>query len=434
MKKWIVIVLVVVAGGFWLFQKWPDWKPKASGVQDLTTRPTIAVVENRRIDFKITAAGDIGPAEQVSVRPEINGKVELLPVDIGDRVKKGEVLFTLDDSDLQTEKASRKIEIEGAKLQLEKAERNFVRSQELYQTALISKELFEDTKTEFELAKNALDRADKNLRLVEDKLSKTKIVAPFDCTVLTRPVSIGQAVSGSGGFNSGTEVLTIADLNNMIVNAHVNQADVTRIKPEQEVEVQVESVPGLVMKGTVERIAPQSTIKNSIKGYAARVQIKGSDIDRRVRPGMTANLSIPVASADNAVAVPLAAIFTEQGERFAYVKKDEETFEKRLVQIGLADYDYAEVLSGLNVGETVSLEDKASRGVKGLAASKPAAGSGALSPGRIQSSVNSFATASSNNPLVPRSAAPANKAGGGSAPTGAGSGGTTRPTSGSVGH
>jgi RND family efflux transporter MFP subunit len=191
---------------------------------------------------------------------------------------------------------------------------------------------------------------------VEERLAKTVIVAPFDCTVLTRPVSIGQAVSGSGGFNSGTEVLTIADLNQMIINAHVNQVDVTRLSVGQQVDIEVESVPGLTMRGTVERIAPQSTIKNSIKGYSARVRI--DEIDPRVRPGMTANVSIPVASSEDALAVPLAAVFTEQGERYAYVQKGD-TFERRPLQIGISDYDYAEVLKGLQPGDVVSLEDQA---------------------------------------------------------------------------
>ncbi|MBI4659060.1 MAG: efflux RND transporter periplasmic adaptor subunit [Verrucomicrobia bacterium] len=389
MKKWIVIAVVAVGGGYWALQNWPDLKPDTDTPANLADRATTAVVEHRSIQFKVTAAGEIGPAEQVSVRPEINGRIEVLNVDIGDRAKKGDILFTLDDSDLQIEKQSRETEIEGARLQLDKGARNFERSKELFEAELISKELYEDTKTEYELAKNALDRAQKNLSLLEDRLKKTKVEAPFDCTVLTRPVSVGQAVSGSGGFNSGTEVLTIADLGNMIVNAHVNQADVTRLSTGQEVEIMVESVPGLSLRGVVERVAPQSTIKNSVKGYPARIRINEKDIDPRVRPGMTAHLSIPVASSENAVAVPLAAVFTEQGERFALVNRDG-TFQKQAIQIGIADYDYAEVLTGLQAGDIVSLEDRGFRaargssaaGASGLVTSRPGGTEGGGSPGQ----------------------------------------------------
>ncbi|HSU53897.1 MAG TPA: efflux RND transporter periplasmic adaptor subunit, partial [Candidatus Dormibacteraeota bacterium] len=223
---------------------------------------------------------------------------------------------------------------------------------------LIAQELYDDTKTAFDLAKNALERSQRDLAITEEHLTKTAVRAPFDCTILTRPVSIGQAVSGSGGFNSGTEVLTIADLKDMVITAQVNQADVPRLKAGETVEVTIEAVPGLHVSGEVERISPQATIKNNIKGYPARIVLK--NVDARVRPGMTANVKIPVASADNVAAVPLAAVFTEknengQVERFVYLQRGE-NFEKRNVKVGVTDYFFAEIQDGLAEGDVVSLE------------------------------------------------------------------------------
>jgi hypothetical protein len=192
-----------------------------------------------------------------------------------------------------------------------------------------------------------------------ERMERTQILAPFDCTVLTRPVSAGQAVSGSGGFNSGTEVLTIADLTQMIINAHVNQADVSRLSVGLEVEIQVEAISGLKVMGVVERIAPQATIENGIKGFSARIQLK--EIDPRIQPGMTANIKIPVQSAAGVVAVPLGAVFTEYNEsvrkqeRYVFVQNGN-SFIRRLIEIGVADYFFAEVLKGLSAGEIVSLE------------------------------------------------------------------------------
>src|SRR5438309_531763 len=174
MKKWIVITLVLAAGGFWALKQGRVWKSKPQ-TESTSARPTTARVETRTIHFAVSAAGDIGPAEQVSVRPEVNGLIATLPVDLGDFVKRDQILFTLDDRDLQSERATRKAEIEGAKIQLEKAARDFRRSQELFQSKLISQELFDDTKTQFELAKNALDRAQQALELVEYRLTKTRI-------------------------------------------------------------------------------------------------------------------------------------------------------------------------------------------------------------------------------------------------------------------
>jgi len=397
MKKWIVILVVVIAAGLWGYKQWPTWKAGAeTPAADL--RPNTAVVEQRDIRFSVPAAGEISPAEQVSVKPEINGRIMELPVDIGDEVKRGELLFTLDDKELRNEKASAETEIERAKLQLSQAERNFRRAGELFEENLISRELYETSKTEFDLAKNALERSQRGLAIIDERLTKTKILAPFDCTILTRPVSMGQAVSGSGGFNSGTEVLTIADLNNLIINAHINQADITRLRQDQEVDVAVEAVTGLTVVGRVERIAPQATIRNNIKGFAVRILLK--DVDKRIRPGMTANIKIPVASADNVVAVPLAAVFSERDpqtyktERYVYVKSGENRFERRPVTIGVSDFFFAEVQTGLKPGELISLEPP-----KDIAASMPKlasqgnqAGTGQSSQGSAQPSTGTSKT------------------------------------------
>lgn len=348
----LLVVLGLGAGGYYFWSK----RPAKDTTAGLAMRATTATAEKRDIMFAVNAAGDIGPADQVSVRPEVNGRIAELPVDIGDKVPKDALLCRLDDRDLQIEHQQRLDEISGAKLQLEKARRAYERNQQLFAEKLVATEIFEDSKTDFELATNALMRSTSALRLVEDRMLKTKILAPFDCTVLTRPVSAGQAVSGSGGFNSGTEVMTIANLNNMIINAHINQADVTRLTAGQDVDIQVEAVPGLMMQGSLDRVAPQAVIRNGIKGFAARIVIK--EIDARVRPGMTAILSIPIASAQDVLAVPLAAVFTEEDSRYVFVRAGEK-FERRPVVVGITDYGYAEVRQGLNAGEIVSLEQVA---------------------------------------------------------------------------
>lgn len=352
-----------MGGGGWFF--WQKQKSAApSTLQE--SRATSARIETRSIRFAVTAAGDIGPADQVSVRPEVNGKLDELTVDVGDSVKKGILLFKLDDKDLQIERESKVTSVERAKLELEQAQREYVRAGQLFTDKLISQELYEDAKTKSELAKNSLETRQKDLELTVDRLRKTRVTAPFDCTVLTRPVSVGQAVSGSGGFNSGTEVLTIANLDDLVISAHINQADISRLHTDQEVAVTLEAIPGLHITGKVERIQPQSTIKNNIRGYPVRILLKS--VDQKVRPGMTANISIPIASADDVVAAPLAAIFTETNpdtramERYVYVKKGEE-WERQLVEIGVSDYFFVEVTKGLQPGAEVALEDK-SKGTK----------------------------------------------------------------------
>jgi HlyD family secretion protein len=254
----------------------------------------------------------------------------------------------------------------------------------------------------------ALERSQRDLAIVEERLTKTEVKAPFDCTILTRPVSTGQAVSGSGGFNSGTEVLTIADLKNMVINAHVNQADVPRLKVDQTVEVSIEAVTGLHVTGVVERIAPQATIKNNIKGFAARIVLK--DTDPRIRPGMTANIKIPVASAANVTAVPLSAVFTEregeigQMERFVYVQKGA-SFEKRVVKVGVSDFFYAEIQEGLSEGEIVALElpkEEREKKMKQIAGQRGTEnGSTGSRPGGLASGAGTNKPPAAVNPAAP---------------------------------
>jgi HlyD family secretion protein len=415
MKKWVILTALITAG-LAGFAFWNHWQ-KAKATTGSPARPTTATVEVRDINFSVNAAGEISPAEQVSVRPEINGMIEALPVDIGDLVKKDSLLFKLDDKELQQQKASNLTDIERARLELTKAERDHRRAQQLLAERLIAQEIYDDTKTTYDLARNSLERAQKDLNIIEERLTKTVVRAPFNCTVLTRPVSIGQAVSGSGGFNSGSEVLTIADLSSMIINAQVNQADVPRLKPDQTVEITIEAVPGLHVNGVVERIAPQATIKNNIKGFAARIVLKNADA--RIRPGMTANVKIPVASAENVTAVPLAAVFTEKNpdtgvmERFAYVQQGE-GFERKDIKVGVADFFYAEIQEGLAPGDVVSLElpkEERERKAQQLAHQRPARENGNAP---LRAGLGAAGNTNSAPPLaVPAEPSPKSKSSGG---------------------
>jgi RND family efflux transporter MFP subunit len=400
MRKLILSLLalsVLAAGSYWAWQKRSSQAAprKPAPAAQKPGSPATAIVAARDIHLAVTAAGDIGPLDTVSVRPEVGGLISKLTLDIGDKVRKGDILFELDDKDLQTEKSSRKSEIAGARLAvatqtilLEKAQLNFDRIKALFDGKLVAQEVFDNARLEYELTRNSLEIASNRLETsqtalqqVEDKLLKTIIRAPFDCTILARQISVGQAVSGSSGFNSGTEVFVVANLADMIITAHINQADITRLKVGQAVTVEVEAVPGLKLVGHLARIAPSATIKNGVKGFSTRISLKNAE--DVVRPGMTANISVPLISAGNVLAVPLGAVFTDQGERYVYVKKGVGKFERQPVQLGVADYDFAEVLKGLQGGEEISL---ATPPVEAGAAPSPPAGktpaaAGAKSPG-----------------------------------------------------
>ena len=369
------LLLVLAAVGFLMAASLVPWQRISlkSAVTTLpspatppaASQPTVTVTEHD-ITFAVTAAGEIGPLDAVSVRPEIGGLISKLVLDIGDRVKKGDVLFELDDKELQTERISRQIEIAGASLAvetqrvlLEKSELGFRRQRSLFEDKLIAQEVFDNGRLDYELARNhlaiasnRLDTARSILQQVEDRLLKTVIRAPFDCTILARPVSVGQAVSGANGYNSGTEVFTIANLADMIITAHINQSDVTRLTVGQAVKVEVEAVAGLALTGRVDRIAPLATLKSGVKGFATRVRL--SNAENVVRPGMTANLTIPLVSAGNVLAIPIGAVFNDKGDRYVHLQRGQ-GFERQPIQIGRADYEFVEVIAGLRKGDIISL-------------------------------------------------------------------------------
>ena len=361
MKNVFIVLLGIAAAYFAYLQFGTNEKQNDTSTKKFKERKTTSEIEARDINFSVTVAGEISPAEKVSVRPEVNGKIAELAVDISDFVAKGELLFRLDDKDIRIEIDSRKKQIDSANLQLTQAKKEFERSKQLFEDDLVSKEIFETSKNKFELSEISRDRAQNDYDLTEEKLSRTSVVAPFDCTVLSRPVSIGQAVSGSGGQSGGTEVMEVADLKNLIILSHVNQADVSRMKKNQNVSIEIEAVADLVVNGVVERIAPQATIKSGIKGFSTKIRLLNTD--SRVIPGMTATINIPVADSKGVVAARLASIFTERNEAeqktetYAYVKNAQnDSFVKQMIEVGVNDLSFAEVLRGLKIGDVVSLE------------------------------------------------------------------------------
>jgi len=359
MKNIIILILVLAVAYFGYTSFTENQSESNSNLTKLKNRETTHTIETRDINFSVTVAGEISPAEKVSVRPEVHGKIAELPVDISDQVVAGDLLFRLDDKDLKIEIDTRKKQIDSANLQLEQSKNEFERSKKLFNDGLISEEAFQNTKTRYEVAQISRDRAQNDFDLAEEKLSKTSIRAPFDCTVLSRPVSIGQAVSGTGGQSSGTEVMEIADLKNLIILSHVNQADVSRMGKNQKVKIEIEAVADLVIDGIVERIAPQATIRSGIKGFSTRIKLQNTD--ESIIPGMTATINIPVANSKDVVATKLASIFTERNEveqrteTYAYVKKDEK-YAKQMVEVGVNDLNFVEVLKGLSQGDEVALE------------------------------------------------------------------------------
>jgi len=244
---------------------------------------------------------------------------------------------------------------------MEKTRRNFERAHDLFERKLVSREVFDNLDSENRLAQNSLEKAERRLQLVEDKLRKTKVVAPMDGTVLDVPVIEGQVVIAAASVNSGTALMTIADLSRLLVVTHVNQVDVARMGSNQQVKLHAESIREAEMGAKISLVAQLATVKNSVKGFTVKALIDKPD--PRLRPGMTVTLSIPIASAEDAVSVPIAAIFKGEGNKKVIYVRNGETTERREVKIGVTNTDYAQVIKGVEPGEEILLvePDRAGR-------------------------------------------------------------------------
>lgn len=319
-------------------------------VQDIPEQ-YVVTAECRDVDYSIDVAGDVAPEFQLEVKSEVGGKVKALHVEPGQTVKAGDPLCEIDDTDLQNEKASVMTEIEGSALGVDRALRHDNRGKELFKGKLITKEAFDNLESDLALAKNDLTKAQRKLQTVNDEISKARIAAPSDGTVLQVQVIEGQVVVPAASVNSGTTLMTIADLSKLLVNTYVNQVDVSRLQLKQSVKLTMESVKEETMEGRISFIAPVATIKNGVKGFQIQASILKPSPG--LRPGMMVNLTVPVSHVNQVVTVPVSAVFRGPNEsRVVYVLEGNQPKERKVV-LGVSGLDYAEIKSGLKVGERI---------------------------------------------------------------------------------
>ena len=356
MRKFLTLAIIAaLVGGSW-FAKTRDWFGLFQKSADTTQEdmPT-TLAEKKDIDFSIQVSGDVMPDTQLDVKTQVGGLIKALHVEPGDTVKAGDVLVEIDDTDILSEQASAKTEIDGATLAVTKSERNYERAKDLFEAKLISQEAFDNLSSELDIARNTLIKAERQMQLVQDKLSKTKVMAPSDGTVLTVPVVEGQVAIAAASVNSGTPLMSIANLAKLIVETHVNQVDVSKLAMKQQVKLLAESLKDEEMQAEIIFIAPVATIRNGIKGFTVRAAIR--QVTARMRPGMTVQMTIPVAHAGDAVSVPISAVFKGSGNsRVVYVRKGMKT-EKRPVKVGVSNTESAQILQGVLVGEEILLNE-----------------------------------------------------------------------------
>lgn len=347
-KLLMLLAIAMAAVAIWFGMGRP--MPQKSDQKETDT--PLAEAKRRTIESELLLTGEVASASQVEVKPEVGGKVREVHVRTGQFVRKGDPLITIDDTDLLTEKATVQTEIDGANLEVDKKRGNYERAKKLFEAKLISQEIFANLEADMHIAENSLLKAQSRMRTVGDKLNKTRILAPSDGTVLDLYVNPGQVVVAAASINSGTSLMTFADLSQLQINSHINQMDYTKLQLGTEAEIQMADDVENPVKARIEFIAPMATVKSNIKGF--EIQATVEDPDARLKPGMSVSMKVSLAKASNSVSVPIAAVFVEGNERVVYVRKVGGT-ERRKVTVGITNLSFVEIKAGLDEGEEILL-------------------------------------------------------------------------------
>lgn len=327
-----------------------------------------ATVATSNISTSVTATGTIEPVTSVSVGTQVSGIVAHLYVDYNSVVKKGQVIAELDKTNLLSELASAKANLASSKANLAYQANNFKRQQTLFDKGLISANDFEQARLSYEQAQQQVQTSTQSVNKAQTNLGYATITSPIDGVVLSKSVEEGQTVAAS--FNT-PELFTIAqDLTDMRVIADIDEADIGDIRVGERVEFTVDAYPDDTFQGSVTQVRQVATTESNVVTY--EVVISAPNADLKLKPGLTANVTIYTREMNDVLVVPTKALkFTPneklltpeqtiqdcQGKNKVWVLEGN-TFKAIPVETGVAGGQNTEIIRGLKAGQKVITEFK----------------------------------------------------------------------------
>jgi HlyD family secretion protein len=297
MKKKLVISVVIALLGALAFLV---FRGRGSGAQKYRT----AKVDRGDVTQTVTATGSLYAVTTVKVGSQVSGIIATLHADFNKEVKKGQLLATLDPTPFIAKVDQSKAGLEKAKVDLRNAEINLRRQKALKDEGLAPEADFDQAQANFDGAKAAVELADATLRQADTDLANSKIIAPIDGTVVDREYDIGQTVAAS--FQAPMLFQIAQDLTKMQVSADVSESDIGTVKVGQQVRFTVDAFPDRVFRGTISQIRLIATVNQNVVTYPVIIDVPNPDLD--LKPTMTANVSIDVATAQAALRIPNAAL------------------------------------------------------------------------------------------------------------------------------
>lgn len=276
-----------------------------------------AAVAPANIMNSITATGTIEPVTSVTVGTQVSGIVSKLFVDYNSVVKKGQVIAELDKTNLMSQLNTAKTQLATAQSQLNYQTANYNRYKTLFEKGLVAADDFDNAKLSYTQAKEQVVSAKEEVQRAQTNLGYATITSPIDGVVLSKSVEEGQTVAASF---STPELFTIAqDLTNMQVVADVDEADIGDVKEGERVTFTVDAYPDDTFEGEVKQVRQEATTTNNVVTY--EVVISAPNADLKLKPGLTANVTIYTAERKGVLSVPSKALrFTPQKETVGKMK------------------------------------------------------------------------------------------------------------------
>lgn len=309
-KKALVIAAVaaITALAVWLL---------SGGKKEETITFDTAAVAPANIMNSITATGTIEPVTSVTVGTQVSGIVSKLFVDYNSVVKKGQVIAELDKTNLMSQLNTAKTQLATAQSQLNYQTANYKRYKTLFEKGLVAADDFDNAKLSYTQAKEQVASAKEEVQRAQTNLGYATITSPIDGVVLSKSVEEGQTVAASF---STPELFTIAqDLTNMQVVADVDEADIGDVKEGERVTFTVDAYPDDTFEGEVKQVRQEATTTNNVVTY--EVVISAPNADLKLKPGLTANVTIYTAERKGVLSVPSKALrFTPQKETVGKMK------------------------------------------------------------------------------------------------------------------
>ncbi|MHB0969004.1 MAG: efflux RND transporter periplasmic adaptor subunit [Thermoanaerobaculia bacterium] len=266
-----------------------------------------ARVARHDIELTASATGVVEPMRTVEVKSKSSGEIVDLPVETGDYVRAGAVLAKLYPRDAQNQYAQAAADVEAAKARLMTAESEYRRSASLRDAALLPESTYETKRLEVANAQAQLIRARTSLDIASDRLRETVVIAPVSGRIIEKNVELGNVVSSAvSQVSGGTTLMKMADLREVQIRALVDETDIGKIKPGQDVRIKVDAFPGRRFRGTIYRIEPQAIVDQSVTMFPLLVRIPNED--ELLKPGMNAEVDIYIDRHTGVLAIPNEAV------------------------------------------------------------------------------------------------------------------------------